>query len=128
MPDVKMIATGRSGSGANSGAEAPFSRSSGSTVSDEPAGGTSSVVMTTRGSARARIASRSRSESRSFTPAVIAPSFAIAAYARRYSGPGGRTSPTTSPTRTPRAVRPTATSSEMRSTSAYDNGQPSGVT
>src|SRR5262245_14331669 len=45
-----------------------------------------------------------------------------------YSGPGGKTTPTTSPDRTPRFANPTAAASEMRSTSAYDRDQPRGVT
>src|SRR5262249_33794099 len=67
-------------------------------------------------------------DNRSFTPAVIAPSFATAQYVRRYSTLGGSATATTSPMRTPRTARPTATSSEMRSMSTYDSGWPSGAT
>src|SRR5215472_5614022 len=45
-----------------------------------------------------------------------------------YSGPGGRTTPTTSPARTPRRAMPVAVASEIRSTSAYDSDQPRGAT
>src|SRR5262249_24193130 len=44
---------------------------------------------------------------------------------RRYSAPGGTTSATRSPARTPRCHRPAAYSSDSRSTSAYVIGKPS---
>src|SRR5688572_19738399 len=83
--------------------------------------------MTRRGSASARTASRSREVSRLFTPAVIAPSLAAARYDSAYSGPDGRISATTSPTFTPRARMPAATSSDTRSRSAYETVQPPAV-
>ena len=138
VPDVKMIATGRSGSSGSAGGALAVPRSSASSgcvrvgraVDDLDVGGASgstpgaAIDEARRGALEHRVALAAR-ESRSFTPAVIAPSFAAARYARRYSGPGGRTSATTSPAPTPRAASPTATSSESRSRSAYEIGQPS---
>ena len=115
VPEVKMIATARSGSSGSSGTTSPEPRKSASTSSRAAAGGAS---ITSFGPARSSTAVRSRSDRRSFTPAVIAPTFAAAQYARRYSGPGGNTSASTSPSPRPRADRPAATSSDTRSMSA----------
>ncbi len=139
VPDVKMIATGRDGSSESSGT-VPVWRSSArgrrstsltsttATSASKRSGARLGVATTRRGAARSRTTARSGTLRRSLTPVVIAPSFAAARYAKRYSGPGGRMSATTSPSPTPRAAKPAATSSDARSTSVYEIVRPDSVT
>ena len=91
VPEVKTIATGRSGSSASGGGvpstriprsapSAPVSAPLGVIVSTSGAAGASgSVATTSDGSARSTTAPRSSGVSRWLTPAVTAPSLAAAA-------------------------------------------------
>ena len=90
VPEVKMIATGRSGSSASGGGAAPRTRNPWSTSRASSAGDTTTTLLppgsstpcetmiVTFGCASSSTAERSRTERRSLTPAVIAPSLAAA--------------------------------------------------
>ena len=96
MPDVKMIATGRSGSSAQRGRRLARdtervehrSRASPSVTSIASCcvGAKPVAAITSVGAARSSTASRSRADRRSLTPAVIAPTFAAATVGEQVLG------------------------------------------